>query len=52
MQSILKGTPTFSNHMSTVLYETYVAGQRNLDVYVSVARCLVVMEIGQNVAFS
>ena len=32
-QTTLAGTPTCSSQSSTVLYETYVAGQRNLDVY-------------------
>ena len=31
--STLKGTPTCSSHRGTALYETYVAGWRNLDVY-------------------
>ena len=29
----LTATPTCSGHSGTVLYETYVAGQRNLNVY-------------------
>ena len=31
----LTATPTSSSHRGTLLYETYVEGQRNLDVYMS-----------------
>ena len=34
-----KGTPTYSSHSGTALYETYVAGQRKLDMYTILIMC-------------